>query len=109
MNYSVDVYNNAEAAGIETAWVTIDFKGESVGHALNAFLTIDYGLVFFDCTEEDTVAYVSVGHPYRAVDLGVIPPTMFRIDSWWSNLRSGYYIPDSTGQPAIVNAIDIWW
>jgi len=110
VNYAVDVYNHAEAAGINNARVSIHFTGETVGHALNAFVTSDYGLVFIDCTENDTVAHVSVGQTYKAVGLGAIPPTMFRNNSWWNAQHYDYYyIPTSSGQEAVVSSIDIWW
>ena len=49
-DFAEDVHNNAEAAGIRTAWVGIDFEGDDEGHALNAFETTDKGLVYIDCT-----------------------------------------------------------
>jgi len=110
VNYAVDVYNHAETAGINNARVSIHFQGESIGHAVNAFVTSDYGLVFIDCTEHDTVSHVSLGQTYKAVGLGMIPPTMFRNNSWWnSQLYNYYYISTSSGQEAVVSSIDIWW
>lgn len=47
------VHNNAETAGIRAAFVTIDFEGQDVGHALNAFETTDKGLIYIDCTGQD--------------------------------------------------------
>ncbi|MDH5695784.1 MAG: hypothetical protein OEZ00_04160 [Dehalococcoidia bacterium] len=49
-DFAEDVHNNAETAGIRTAWVSIDFEGNDEGHALNAFETTDRGLVYIDCT-----------------------------------------------------------
>jgi len=49
-DFAGDVHNNAEAAGIRAAWVSIDIEGEDEGHALNAFETTDKGLVYIDCT-----------------------------------------------------------
>lgn len=48
--FAAELHNNAEAAGIKAAWVSLDFEDDSSGHALNAFNTTDYGLVFIDCT-----------------------------------------------------------
>ena len=48
--FAEELYNNAEAAGIRAAWVSLYFEGESVGHALNAFYTTDRGLVYIDCS-----------------------------------------------------------
>lgn len=49
-DFARDVYNNAEKAGIRAAFVGIEFTGTKEGHALNAFMTTDKGLVFIDCT-----------------------------------------------------------
>ena len=96
---SEDVHNNAEAAGIRAAWVGIQFTENQPGHALNAFETVDRGLVYIDCTggrsfatwEEavhtigndietdqspsvepsswDTIAYVKIGKEYGVIDI----------------------------------------
>jgi len=44
------VHNNAEAAGIKAAWISIYFEGDDEGHACNAFQTVDRGLIYIDCT-----------------------------------------------------------
>ena len=54
-DFAEEVHNNAEAKGIRAAWVGIDFRGSAEGHALNAFETTDRGLVYVDCTGEDTI------------------------------------------------------
>jgi hypothetical protein len=48
--FAEELHNNAEAAGIEAAFVGVQFEGREIGHALNAFNTTDRGLVFIDCT-----------------------------------------------------------
>ena len=48
--FAAGLHNNAENAGIRTAWVSLEFTDNSVGHALNAFETTDKGLVYVDCT-----------------------------------------------------------
>lgn len=48
--FAEELHNNAEAAGIEAAFVGVQFEDREVGHALNAFNTTDRGLVFIDCT-----------------------------------------------------------
>jgi len=96
-DFAEDVHNNAEAAGIRTAWVSIDFEGDDEGHALNAFETTDRGLVYIDCTGQgllslllsydvvkteqgislvetnptnwDKVAYVEIGKEYGVIDI----------------------------------------
>jgi hypothetical protein len=50
-DYAEIVHNNAEVLGIRSAYVTITFEDGS-GHALNAFNTIDRGLIFIDCVGE---------------------------------------------------------
>ena len=60
-SFAETLHNNAEAAGIRAAWVSIDIMGQDIGHALNAFVTTDRGLVFVDCTGEDPSAVVAVG------------------------------------------------
>jgi hypothetical protein len=100
-DFAEDVHNNAEAAGIRAASVSVDFEGSEEGHALNAFDTIDMGLVYIDCTGQsssdklnfhleqteagfefvsdnpeswDAVAYVEVGKEY-----GLIPLAQARV------------------------------
>jgi len=68
-DYAEDVHNNAEATGIRASWVGIDFADGGPGHALNAFQTTDKGLVFIDCTELDTIAYVKKGKELAYIDL----------------------------------------
>ncbi len=83
--FSETLYNNAEAAGIRAAWVSLDLLGRDIGHALNAFLTTDRGLVFVDCTggdaavlspgdggvtcDHDKVAYVLPGEECGMISL----------------------------------------
>ena len=96
--FAEELHNNAEAAGIEAAFVGVQFEGREVGHALNAFNTTDRGLVFIDCTspvqsdmsylpmlelddEEtgdggevvgaDKVAYVELGKEYGVISIEV--------------------------------------
>jgi YHS domain-containing protein len=95
-DFAEDVHNNAEAAGIRAASVSVDFEGDEKGHACNAFNTIDKGLVYIDCTGQgfeeklnfhpeytgkeyvfvsdnpdswDAVAYIKVGKEYGLVPL----------------------------------------
>lgn len=95
-DFAEDVHNNAEAAGIRAASVSVEFEGGGDGHACNAFDTIDEGLVYIDCTGQsseeklnfhleetddgyefvydnpeswDAVAYVKIGEEYGLVPL----------------------------------------
>ena len=92
--FAEEVHNNAEAASIRAAWVAVYFEGDSEWHALNAFETVDKGLVCIDCTGQgfsglipivpyspggsrvygdvenwDKIAYVQVGKTYGLVSL----------------------------------------
>jgi len=109
--FSRDVHNNAEARGIRAAEVGMGFRNEWVGHALNAFLTTDYGLVYVDCTEADTIARVKTGKEYRAVDLYTISKTNIRNDYWWDTLSPYvyYYMPSSMGGELVTSSIRIYW
>lgn len=86
--FAEEVHNNAEAAGIKSAWVVVEFEGEIRRHALNAFSTTDKGLVWIDSTDSwlelpasvktvggsesrDKVAYVAIGKDYGLVSLDV--------------------------------------
>jgi hypothetical protein len=98
--FAEQLHNNAEAAGIEAAFVAVQFEDREVGHALNAFNTTDRGLVFIDCTSPvqsnipylpmhglddseagdtggtevagaDKVAYVELGREYGVISIEV--------------------------------------
>ncbi len=108
--FSRDLHNRAEAAGIRAAVVHIDLAGETVGHALNAFITTDYGLVYVDCTgPPDTIARIKSQYEYRSVAVPNVSIQNVRDDSWWASLWSYYYIPSSTGAHLKVNYIIIYW
>jgi len=91
-DFAKEVHNNAEAAGIRAAWVSISFDGNTEGHACNAFNTVDKGLVYIDCvgrlvktwtgtsysyftkqprtsTNWDKVAYLEVGKEYGVIGI----------------------------------------
>jgi myosin heavy subunit len=48
-NYAQDLHNNAEAQGIRAAFVAVHFHNDKP-HAINAFKTLDKGLVYIDVT-----------------------------------------------------------
>jgi hypothetical protein len=90
VDFAEQLHNNAERAGIEAAFVTVNFAGEEIGHAMNVFKTTDMGLVYIDCTgrgfsayeqrpygkldpcERDRVAYVEKGGEYGVIDINKI-------------------------------------
>jgi hypothetical protein len=109
-DFAEDVHNNAEAAGIRAASVSVEFEEGGEGHACNAFDTIDRGLVYIDCTGQssgdklnfhleeteegyefvsdnptswDAVAYIKIGEEYGLVPLG-------RADALYYNFYEEY-------------------
>ena len=74
VNYATTIYNNAEMSNIEAATVTMNLQNSAAGHAINAFITSDYGLVYVDCTGNDAIARVEAGRVYRAVAPGAVQP-----------------------------------
>jgi hypothetical protein len=81
-DFAEEVHNNAEATGIRAGWVGVTFVGIDEGHAINAFETIDEGLVYIDCTNGrstqyrdiepqswDMVAYIETGMNYGIIHL----------------------------------------
>ncbi|MCD6359049.1 MAG: hypothetical protein J7L90_03760 [Dehalococcoidia bacterium] len=78
-DYAEMLHNNAEQAGIRTAYVSIKFPNSDSGHALNAF-SVDGETVFIDCTgsttpdpeiSHDNVAYIEMGKSYGTIDLTI--------------------------------------
>ncbi len=83
--FAETLYNNAAAAGIRAAWVAVDIRGRTIGHALNAFSTTDRGwylLIVPEVTppwrwpgyaasscDHDRVAYVRPGMAYGLISL----------------------------------------
>ena len=109
VNYATTVYNNAETSNIEAATVTMNLQNSAAGHAVNAFITSDYGLVYVDCTGNDAIARVEAGRVYRAVAPGAVQPGQVRNDTYWDILHSYYYLSNDSGGQAVVASIDIWW
>ncbi|MFC1974378.1 hypothetical protein ACFLU2_03395, partial [Chloroflexota bacterium] len=107
------LHNNAEAAGIKAAFVAVYFEGEDTGHALNAFVTSDKGLVYVDCTGEglgwygytieyDGIAHVFKGEEYRRWSINKYTFVNYR-----------YYEPyrqtSDWEEMGIVESIKIYW
>ncbi len=69
--FAITLRDNAWKLGLRCAFVEIAFV-EGEGHALNAFQTVDRGLIFVDAVEKDAVAYVQVGKPYGMIDLDAV-------------------------------------
>ncbi len=108
--FSRDLHNEAEAAGIRAAEVQLWFANDSSGHALNAFITTDYGLVYVDCTTgPDKIARVKLDKEYRAADKYSVAGRNARSDPWWDSLMSYYYMSNDSGGHLIVEDIMIYW
>jgi hypothetical protein len=85
-DFAAMLHDRAEAESIRAAYVSVRFAA-GPGHALNAFDTVDKGLVFVDCTGQglsvatpggiagggpssyDKVAYLSIGSEYGLVSM----------------------------------------
>ena len=89
-DFTRDVHNNAERAGIRAAYVAVELPGGY--HSLNAFQTTDKGLVFIDCTgleasqsgpsNCDKTVNVTLGESY-------VPESLFPECPWnvtWGNM-----------------------
>ena len=70
-SFAQEVHNNAEKAGIRAAWVGVDLAGQPIGHAVNAFNTIDRGLVYTDST----------GETAQSSDVALLKPEVVEGDS----------------------------
>jgi hypothetical protein len=58
-DYAEIVHNNAEAAGIRAGFAVVYLKEWDELHGINAFNTVDKGLVYIDCTGPDWEPYCS--------------------------------------------------
>ena len=58
-DYAEIVHNNAEEAGIRAGLAVVYLAGWDEMHGINAFDTVDEGLVYIDCTGPDWEAYCS--------------------------------------------------
>ncbi len=110
VDFAEMLHNNAERAGIKAAFVAIHLEGSGPGHALNAFVTSDKGLVYIDCVgpsladlfysqyygiEYDKKARVKKGKELDFVGIGQMP-----IGNQWG--------PDWYPM-GIVDSIEIYW
>jgi hypothetical protein len=83
-NFAHDLIKSAEKASLACTLASIEFKGETIGHAVVAFRTTDFGLVFIDCTGGkvpgkpgiyNTIGYIKPGKTY-----GRLPLEIGRVD-----------------------------
>ena len=84
-DYAETLHNEAEAAGIRAGYVTVELDS-GISHALNAFNTVDKGLVFIDDTGTDDASspypcpldrrlYLQIGEEYS-------PQALFSCFGW---------------------------
>ncbi|HIE18564.1 TPA: hypothetical protein EYP75_02445 [Candidatus Bathyarchaeota archaeon] len=69
--FAITLRDHARDLSYRCAFVEIAFA-EGEGHALNAFQTVDRGLIFVDDTGKDTIAYVQIGQPYGVIGLNAV-------------------------------------
>jgi len=97
-NFAQDLHNNAEKLGIRAAFVVVHFYS-GMPHGLNAFKTLDRGLVYIDVTGErsaislthlDKIVKIAKDQPYQ--------PSLLRPENWGMGEAT-----------SIVKAIEIYW
>ncbi len=97
-NYAQELHDNAEAKGIRAAFVTVHFLDERP-HALNAFKTLDKGLVYIDVTGYTKPVYLA----------NLDKKVTLEKDKQY---RSSLLFPDGwflTQEKIIVKSIEIYW
>jgi len=98
--FAETLHNNAEKYGIRAALVGIDFEDHKIGHALDAFVTTDRGLVYIDTTGAPRGAEKPY-HFDRAVKMevgDVLRPYLLFATEW-------YMLPGDF----IVSEVEIYW
>jgi hypothetical protein len=98
-NFALELHNNAEAAGIKAAFVAVHYQA-GTPHAVNAFKTVDKGLVYIDVTGSPT--QLSLAYLDKKVkmskDAAYITTLLFP--------QAGWFIPQGD---EIVASIEIYW
>lgn len=108
--YSEDLFNRAEAAGIKSGYVILRFSNGTYGHALNVFRTSDSGLVYVDSTKApDKIARVELDKAYKSVEAQNFAPGNLRNDDWWDSLTKYYFIESPDGGPTVTSSIQIYY
>ena len=95
-DYAELLQHNAENKNIHCAWVYVDLLN-SIGHSLNAFRTVDQGLIFID----DSGVPMGIEHPFdmdKTVIMNrgssYIPESLFQESGWDNQWKSGGIIMD---------------
>jgi archaellum component FlaC len=98
-NFAVELHNNAEAAGIRAAFVGIHFTNE-LPHAINAFKTIDLGLVYIDVTGSTSPTSLSNLDRKATLAKDKVYVVTLIFPEWGWGLTQGN---------SIVQSIEIYW
>ena len=99
-DFAERLHNNAEAYGIKSAYVTIKDTTE-VGHALNAFNTIDRGWVYIDSTGSEKTSCGSCSRDKVAsLRIGEVYSLEFLFSCFWCKPGA---------EQEIVTDIDVYW
>lgn len=100
--FAETLHNNAEESGIKAAFVGIQFEDGSVGHAFNAFITTDRGLIYIDVTGtkpgEDRPTHVD--SIVSTLEVGKVR----KIQLIWND-GTWYMTPDNK----VVSRIEVYW
>lgn len=100
--FAETLHNNAEGSGIKAAFVGIQFQDGSVGHAFNAFITTDRGLIYIDVTGSEP-GQPRPTHLDRIVS--TLEPGKARTAELIWNDGMWYMIPDYK----VVSQIEVYW
>ena len=122
VDFSDMLHNNAEAAGIKSAFVAIFFYDEDIGHTLNAFRTTDKGLVYVDNTGGDrserfrqqlygyTLEYDKIAYLVKGKELGFISIETATSHEYSYYEQAGKLLSDWRLEgESIVESIEIYW
>lgn len=128
LDFATAIYHNAKAEGMRVAVVLVLYP-EGVGHALNAFYTIDKGLVFIDCsTGWDAIAQIEIDEPYSTsysqtvgnksfaagtvgsiiVDYRIVWDIDRYSDAWLEMVRKSPVVPQSAGHTRPSWIVRMW-
>ena len=98
-NFALELHDNAESGGIRAAFVAVQYL-EGTPHAVNAFKTVDKGLVYIDVTGSPTP--LALAHLDKKVkmskDATYITTLLFP--------QAGWFIPEGD---QVVTSIEIYW
>jgi len=93
-HFAHQLYLDAQKKQIPVRFVGISMKNSPVGHAINALMSSDHGIVFVDFTPMKTaegksiaqknVVYVAKDEPYLRLPIDYLPP-------YFSNQREDFY------------------